>query len=207
RAGLPHRRPHTPPEAAPACTTNPLPNPVAEGAEKQATSAVIIIINTRHDPFTRLSEDQLKAELTNPRPAFAQPWIARCYVRRLADRAEGRAGEIHVRQAQVGVIEHVEKLRSKLEREVFCEPGRLAHGKWHDVEAWPEYRVPRGGAKGAGGRAREGGLIEPQRGSPRRSRVRAAHQIRAIVELAGPAHVHAQERCNGQSTRSGIDSA
>src|SRR5262249_43628998 len=114
--------------------------------------------------LSRSLKDQLQPELNHPRPSFAQARVARRYVRRFADRAEGRAVEVHVRQTQVGVIEQVEELRAELQRRALMKLRRFAHGKVHDMQGWPNDCIARGGAERAFDRAREGRFVEPPGG-------------------------------------------
>ncbi len=59
-------------------------------------------------------ENQLQPKLDHARPAFAETGIPGGHVRRFADGPEGRTIELHVRQAEVRVIEEIEELRAKL---------------------------------------------------------------------------------------------
>src|SRR5262249_41379555 len=92
-------------------------------------------------PIPRNSENQLQPELTGPWPTFAKAWIARRYIGCFANRAKSGTVKVNVGQTQVCVIEDIEKLRAKLQREAFCQFRSLAYGKVHDVEVRPKDRV------------------------------------------------------------------
>src|SRR5262249_45149577 len=126
----------------------------------------------------------------HPRSAVAQPRITQIRVGRSGDRAEGRRGaEVHLRQAQVSVIEKVEGLYTELRREAVVELRHLAHGKIHDVQSWSDNRVAPGGAERSGRRRRGGRLFEEPRGGGLGACFWVTAQVGAVVEFARPAHV------------------
>ena len=117
--------------------------------------AEIVRSQHRHNLEDGFLEDQLKSKLAYARSAFAQSRITSCHIRRFADRTEGRAVEVNIRQAKIQVIEKIEELRAELQRHAFGELRSLAYREVHDLKVGPNDRVTSGVPEGAVGRTRE----------------------------------------------------